>query len=269
MSVTSGPTLGKQFAYYDPNTRSWKMWPATGLWGSVEFSETWPKSGTMRDGRAYERPMLAHRTTGSGFSLSQLRVLPTPVASDLKQSDSVSARGRKSPPLPAVTAHFLPTPNARDGVGGGAQMVEVRKAGGHQVNLTDWAFTVARLYPTPKASDGMMGRPRTSGRPEHKSTHLGTVTTIKGVEGYGPYAPAVHRWEQVRGVPAPAPTQPNRKGNPQLNPAFAEWMMGLPPGHVTALEIGLSRAEQLKMIGNGVCPQQALAALQHMIGEKE
>ena len=41
---------------------------------------------------------------------------------------------------------------------------------------------------------------------------------------------------------------------------FAEWMMGLPDGWVTGVP-GLSRAQQIKAIGNGVVPQQAAAAL--------
>ena len=36
-------------------------------------------------------------------------------------------------------------------------------------------------------------------------------------------------------------------------------MMGLPEGWVTTL--GLSRTAELKMLGNGVCPQQAALAL--------
>lgn len=35
--------------------------------------------------------------------------------------------------------------------------------------------------------------------------------------------------------------------------------MGLPVGHVTGH--GLSAAQSLKMLGNGVCPQQATLAL--------
>ena len=34
------------------------------------------------------------------------------------------------------------------------------------------------MLPTPKAADGIMGRPRTSGRPIEKSTHLGTIVTV-------------------------------------------------------------------------------------------
>lgn len=46
----------------------------------------------------------------------------------------------------------------------------------------------------------------------------------------------------------------------RLNPGFVEYMMGLPKGWVTDLE--LSRTQQLKMLGNGVVPQQAYYALQ-------
>jgi len=46
----------------------------------------------------------------------------------------------------------------------------------------------------------------------------------------------------------------------KLNPKFVEYMMGLPEGWVTNLHI--SRSQQLKILGNGVVPQQAYLALQ-------
>ena len=49
----------------------------------------------------------------------------------------------------------------------------------------------------------------------------------------------------------------------RLNPIFVEYMMGLPEGWVT--DTGLSRTQQLKMLGNGVVPQQALYALEQLI----
>lgn len=51
--------------------------------------------------------------------------------------------------------------------------------------------------------------------------------------------------------------------NDKLNPKFVEYMMGLPEGWVT--DAGLSRAQQLKMLGNGVVPQQALFALSQIM----
>lgn len=59
---------------------------------------------------------------------------------------------------------------------------------------------------------------------------------------------------------------PGPKGGPRLNPVFVEWMMGLEPGHVTDPAYGLTRNEQLKLLGNGVVPQQAAAALTHLLG---
>ena len=46
----------------------------------------------------------------------------------------------------------------------------------------------------------------------------------------------------------------------KLNAQFVEYMMGLPIGWVT--DLPLSRAQQLKMLGNGVVPQQAYHALE-------
>lgn len=40
-----GRTSARQFAVYDHDSHSWRMWPAIGLWGSIEYSETWPKTG--------------------------------------------------------------------------------------------------------------------------------------------------------------------------------------------------------------------------------
>lgn len=45
--------------------------------------------------------------------------------------------------------------------------------------------------------------------------------------------------------------------------------MGLPDGWVTDPDIGISRNEQLKACGNGVVPQQAVAALGDMLAAFE
>ncbi|WJZ27867.1 DNA methyltransferase [Arthrobacter phage 1191A] len=81
---------------------------------------------------------------------------------------------------------------------------------------------------------------------------------------WGVYAPAIARWETLRGT-APAPTELTTKGKHRLASRFAEWMMGLRRGHVTDVP-GLTRNEELKTLGNGVVPQQAIAALKDMLG---
>ena len=54
-------------------------------------------------------------------------------------------------------------------------------------------------------------------------------------------------------------TTPDALVDGKLNAEFVEYMMGLPKGWVT--DTGLSRSQQLKMLGNGVVPQQAYLAL--------
>jgi DNA (cytosine-5)-methyltransferase 1 len=54
-------------------------------------------------------------------------------------------------------------------------------------------------------------------------------------------------------------TVPSTLDQDRLNVKFVEYMMGLPSGWVT--ELGFTRAQQLKMLGNGVVPQQAYYAL--------
>ncbi|MEU3622826.1 hypothetical protein AB0E54_10475, partial [Amycolatopsis coloradensis] len=84
---------------------------------------------------------------------------------------------------------------------------------------------------------------------------------------WGEYAAAVHRWELITGRAAPYPTQPGRHGRPVLAPPFVEWLMGLPPGWVTARRLELPRTAQLRALGNGVMPQQAARALRHLLDD--
>ncbi len=81
---------------------------------------------------------------------------------------------------------------------------------------------------------------------------------------WGPYAAAISRWEQILGRTAPEPTEDGPKGGKRLSAVFVEWMMGLPAGWVTGN--GLPRTAELKMLGNGVVTQQAVAALKQMKG---
>jgi DNA (cytosine-5)-methyltransferase 1 len=52
----------------------------------------------------------------------------------------------------------------------------------------------------------------------------------------------------------------------RLNAVFVEYMMGLPEGWVT--DLGFSRAQQLKMLGNGVVPQQAEYAIHQLLNQE-
>ena len=98
---------------------------------------------------------------------------------------------------------------------------------------------------------------------EHAVVGSDPVLLPQATQRWGDYAPAIKRWEQVLGRPAPAPTQPSRSGKPQLSPRFVEFLMGLPQGWVT--DTDTTRAQQLRALGNGVVPQQAAYALTEII----
>jgi DNA (cytosine-5)-methyltransferase 1 len=109
------------------------------------------------------------------------------------------------------------------------------------------------LLPTPTATDMTGSFQYPAGNP----TLLGSV---RDAGQWGQYAPAIARWEQVLGRPAPDPTESGTRGQPRLSPRFVEWMQGLPEGWVTAVP-GLSRNDQLRILGNGVVPVQAAHTL--------
>jgi DNA (cytosine-5)-methyltransferase 1 len=82
---------------------------------------------------------------------------------------------------------------------------------------------------------------------------------------WGPYEPAIRRWEAVTGRLAPSPVELGTRGQQRLAAPFVEWLMGLPSGYVT--ELGLPRSGQLHALGNGVVPQQAEQALRQLLGQ--
>jgi DNA (cytosine-5)-methyltransferase 1 len=112
---------------------------------------------------------------------------------------------------------------------------------------------------------GTAADPDGGGREGRAAGHRGEpALTLADADGpdvaWGPYTAAVHRWAAVLGRPAPAPTDAQGR----LAPVFVEWLMGLPPGWVTDTP-SLPRSAQLKALGNGVVPQQAAAALRHLL----
>lgn len=92
-------------------------------------------------------------------------------------------------------------------------------------------------------------------RPEATRTSVSSVGEI----AWRRYEAAIRRWEAVTGRAAPYPVERGTRGQPRLAPAFSEWLMGLPKGFVT--DLGLPYSAQHRALGNGVVPQQAVAAL--------
>lgn len=177
-------------------------------------------------------------------------LLPTPNAQDGNGGGRYSSPGHQST-LPGEV-RLLPTPRSSDCFG----------AGEHGDGGMDLRTTVSLLQ-TPSTADGTGGHLNRSGDRKHEQLLAGQAREM--ATAWGKYEPAIRRWERIVG-PAPAPTEPNKNGNPRLSALFSEWLMGWPAGWVTDPDIGISRNDQLRIVGNGVCPQQAVAALRYLLG---
>jgi DNA (cytosine-5)-methyltransferase 1 len=154
--------------------------------------------------------------------------------------------------LPSAVQTLIPTPRTSDTNG----------PGHHGTGGPDLRTVAAEvLLQTPSVAGAEGAHERRGGKRSDELLLPGQAKEMR--TDWGPYEPAIRRWEAVLGRPAPAPTEPNAKGNHRLSPAFTEWMMGVPEGWIT--DVNISRNEQLKACGNGVVPQQAAAALKDML----
>lgn len=146
--------------------------------------------------------------------------------------------------------HLLPTPTTQD--------ADAPCASQLRRNSVPLNTLLPYLLPTPTGSR-LDGRKSERFNKARKSFY-----DLVEYEKFGEFKDAIRVQEQAFGMPAPDPTVIGNTGRALLNPAFVEWMMGLPPGHVTSAEIGISRQLQLKALGNGVVPQQAATAIRFM-----
>ncbi|HNP59180.1 MAG TPA: DNA (cytosine-5-)-methyltransferase [Gordonia sp. (in: high G+C Gram-positive bacteria)] len=243
---------------------------------SVGRAERWPES-------AWQQGRSDVAVGGSSDAVTEL--LPTPCASRSGSNQSLSPGAAVRPSLDGIT-ELLPTPSAADGGGG-----HLTRSGGRSDELllpgVARAYGNGNLLPTPTArdhkgpnqrqddsclhgallpthaaSDSTGGGRHPDARKGHSSQIIDTAL-LHGTTAWGKYGPAIARWESLT-RPAPSPTEPNSKGNPRLAAAFSEWMMGWPAGWVTAVP-GVSRNDALRIVGNGVCPQQAAYALRLLL----
>lgn len=230
-------------------------WPADASGDSWRVGDGDGGAAADADDRADDgqRPRAEPRSGGA----ADMTLLPTPAVNDMGASytpetwDAWTAKMQAAhgngnghgKSLAIEAQRLLPTPRTSDTNGAGA----------HGDGGLDLRTTVS-LLPTPSVADVEGGRKHRSGA---RSDEL-LLNGIAHHDRWGDYAPAIARWEAVLGRPAPDPTEPGRNGSPRLSPRFVEWMMGLPAGWVT--DVDISRNEQLKALGNGVVPQQAAAA---------
>jgi len=68
---------------------------------------------------------------------------------------------------------------------------------------------------------------------------------------------------RIRIQAALRPTEQGTRGQARLSPLLSEWLMGLPKGFVTDLDLPYSAKH--RVLGNGVVPQQATAVLRLLV----
>lgn len=183
-----------------------------------------------------------------------MRLLPTPTVADADRGPDFAKRDRAGAggdDLVTAVARLFPrdradvlfkTPTANLANNGSAQHPEKRKAGGHGPTLEDEVCFLLNVSPDDELPDDGPHSP---------------------AEWWNEFAPAVYRWETIRGTAAPVPIVRGPRGGVKLSPEFAEWMMGLDPGWVTSVP-GLTHKEKIERIGNGVVPHQAFAAFRDL-----
>lgn len=108
LEAASGARWRALFSKYNHDTSSWRTAQCSLLGDSDEFSETWPRWGSMRNGESFLRPIPALPICASESGLWQ-----TPVADDAIERVKGKYNSRGEPKLSAQVK-LAPTPVASD-----------------------------------------------------------------------------------------------------------------------------------------------------------
>lgn len=200
-----------------------------------------------------------------------MRLLPTP-EEKLHRSGVDTARAKR--PMSGgddlITAVYrltlLPTPTVTQ-YGSNRGGAAGNDTGEYRESLAAMA-TRGRFLPTPTEADSRNSRNSTCGRTDQDFTYRDgtTLSDVGFADKWKDYAAAIERWEYLMQRPPAEPTIiSKRTGNPTLNPRFVEWMMGLPDGWVEDVPKLSKRSDghrgaALSLLGDGVVPQQGVAA---------
>jgi len=193
--VVFGRSLSESLASYDPVTSSWRTYQLSFIEDLTLFSETFPKSGTMRSGKLYPRNPLVRLTLDSEYSS-----WPTPTTQEVEHPDAELTESGRRKTKDGKDSHSVGladqvrwrTPDAwlgRRGPKSKEAYYDSIKRGTHAVNLLDQVKH--ERWPTPDCSD----------RRSAKSKQQGLSNKVKAIEGGG-----------------------------QLNPTWVDWLMGFPSG---------------------------------------
>lgn len=226
-----GESTPELLARFDPDTSSWRTSQHCLVEGLESFSETWPRSGMMQSGTAYQLPPLALATEETDFGL-----WPTPTANEdmaerMKRAENMDGSNKHSLPL-SRAVKLWPTPTAVEG-----------RRGNKPPRPWDTGVPLAQMvamFPTPTARDYRSGR--------------------RSDEGWQKRLADSRGW-QLNDVIArfPTPTANRRSGlqshgvniiHGLLNPMWVEWLMGFPAGW-TVLSSSATRSSRKSRKSSG------------------
>jgi len=95
-ALVSGQSMPGSFAIYDRNSSSWKTSEVCFLPEWEEYSETWPRSGTIVGGIAsQQQPLVPPISANASGSSDTNDRWPTPQASDNRQRGTANATARR------------------------------------------------------------------------------------------------------------------------------------------------------------------------------
>ena len=269
-----GTTWPASLAKYDPATHTLKTPQLSLIEDLTGCSVTLPRSGLMRNGECWERPMLEPTTNAneSGFS-PEPEVWPTPTASDHSNRQPpenyhtaksglikhVAPNGEKSAVRLSQIVNFRawPTPQARDYRSGDApdspRAVRKREAG-WSPNLNDVV-----IWPTPNAmlaaSDLNF---QCSGDGREKPNKLGwavaqkmgldktptmwPTATATAYKGWSPNHNRAATDDRLDYSVECQGFQPGQQTPPmRLNPNWVEWLMGWPIGQTALKPLAMAK----------------------------
>jgi DNA (cytosine-5)-methyltransferase 1 len=135
---------------------------------------------------------------GKSLAIEAQRLLPTPRATDGTKGGPNQRGSSGDLMLPSAVQQFnlLPAQAAKHGA------TPDLTANGHGSNLWD----IPTLLPTPQTRDYKDAKLQdTNHRPGHTDSVPRAI--FHTTDDYGQYAPAIARWEQTIGEPAPPPTK--------------------------------------------------------------
>lgn len=215
------------FVKYDRDTSSWRTRQTSLLSGLDEFSGTWPRWGSMRDGECSALVVSELRTIESACGL-----LPTPLASD--GGNGTRQRGRRSRGGQRLSLAMLPTPRASEAGRGGMRTSEMNRFSPCLSALMQSAV----MLPTPTTAGNENSRSMLKLAAHRRLANLmGRILPTPTARLYGSNCGgAAGRIGKNR------PSLESMTGGPWI--PFREWMMGWPIGWTDLRPLGTDRFQE-------------------------